>query len=101
MAAKRTSELIPLCHPLPLSSVTVDFEVPDDATVIIEGTAKVHGRTGVEMEALVAVSVAGLTIYDMCKAVDREMQIGPIELLEKSGGASGHFRRDGRAEVDS
>jgi cyclic pyranopterin phosphate synthase len=93
MAAKRTSELIPLCHPLPLTSVSVDFQTPDERTVLIEATAKVHGRTGVEMEALVAASVAGLTIYDMCKAVDREMQIGPIQLMEKSGGASGHFER--------
>lgn len=95
MATKRTADLIPLCHPLGLDSVTVDFEVVDDHTVRIEASTKVHGRTGVEMEALTAVSVAALTIYDMCKSLDREITIGPICLLEKSGGKSGHFIRTG------
>lgn len=93
MATKRTAELIPLCHSLGLESAEVQFEIPDDQTVRIEASVSVHGRTGVEMEALTAVSVAALTIYDMCKAVDRGMSIGPIELLEKSGGRSGHWKR--------
>jgi cyclic pyranopterin phosphate synthase len=94
MAAKRTHELIPLCHPLALSSVTVDF-IPDrqQSLIDIKATAKVEGKTGVEMEALTAVSIAALTIYDMCKAIDREMTINSIALIEKSGGRSGHFRR--------
>ena len=94
MATKRTSELIPLCHSLGLDSADVGFEIVDAQTVRIEAAVRVHGRTGVEMEALTAVSIAALTIYDMCKAVDREMSIGPIELLEKSGGRSGHFVRN-------
>ncbi len=93
MAAKRTDELIPLCHSLPLDGVTLDFQFVDDQTVRIEATVRVTARTGVEMEALTAVSVAALTIYDMCKAVDRAMVIGPIQLEEKSGGRSGHFVR--------
>ena len=93
MAAKRTSELIPLCHPLPLTAVSVDFTAVPPKTLRIEARAKVHGRTGVEMEALVAVSVAALTVYDMCKAVDRGMVIRSIQLEEKSGGRSGHFVR--------
>lgn len=93
MATKRTSELIPLCHSLGLDSAEVGFEIVDTQTVRIEAAVRVHGRTGVEMEALTAVSIAALTIYDMCKAVDRGMSIGPIELLEKSGGRSGHFVR--------
>ncbi len=93
MATKRTAELIPLCHSLGLDSAQVEFEMVDEATVKIAATVTVHGRTGVEMEALTAVSIAALTIYDMCKAVDRGMSIGPIELLEKSGGRSGHWRR--------
>ncbi len=95
MAAKRTGELIPLCHPLPLTAVSIDFAFEGDDTVQIEATAKVFGRTGVEMEALTAVSVAALTIYDMCKSVDRGMSIEAIRLEEKSGGKSGHFQRDG------
>lgn len=92
MAAKKTWEVIPLCHPLTLSSVTVDFRPePNSGRVEIEATVKVTGPTGVEMEALTAVSVAALTIYDMCKAVDRAMTIGPLRLAEKSGGRSGHF----------
>ena len=94
MATKRTAELIPLCHSLGLDSAQVEFEIADESTVKIVATVSVHGRTGVEMEALTAVSIAALTIYDMCKAVDRGMSIGPIELLEKSGGRSGHFVRD-------
>ena len=93
MAAKRTGELIPLCHPLGLDSVQVSlFPIEPDA-IGIEAIVKVHGRTGVEMEALTAVSVAALTVYDMCKSVDREMTIGPIQLEEKSGGRRGTFRR--------
>ncbi|MBI5568840.1 MAG: cyclic pyranopterin monophosphate synthase MoaC [Desulfomonile tiedjei] len=94
MAAKRTPELIPLAHPLPLSSVRVEFFPNRDRSLVeIEVRVKVTARTGVEMEALTAVAAAGLTIYDMCKAVDREMVITDIRLMEKSGGRSGHFRR--------
>jgi len=93
MAAKRTSEFIPLCHSLPLDGVTVDFQFPDSQHVALEATARATARTGVEMEALVAVSVAALTIYDMCKAVDRGMVVERVQLEEKSGGRSGHFRR--------
>jgi len=94
MAAKRTSELVPLCHPLPISSVSVDFQFADtgiDCTV----TAVTTGQTGVEMEALTAVSVALLTLYDMGKAIDRGMTIGGIRLLAKSGGRSGDWRAEG------
>lgn len=94
LAAKRTGELIPLCHPLGIDAVNVAFEMPDDSSVRIEATVRVTGRTGVEMEALTAVSVAALTIYDMCKAVDRQMVIDRIRLDEKSGGRSGSYRRD-------
>ena len=92
MAAKKTHELIPLCHPLMISRVTVDF-APDTAASTIEVTAmvKVEGKTGVEMEALTACSVACLTLYDMCKAVDRGMKITNLRLVEKAGGKSGHF----------
>jgi len=93
MAAKRTGEWIPLCHVLPLDSVSISFEFCDETTVDIEAEAKATARTGVEMEALVAVSTAALTIYDMCKAVDREMVVEDIRLKEKSGGRSGHFVR--------
>ena len=94
MAAKRTSELIPLCHPLPLTQVTVDFEPSRDPPGLrVEAHAKVDGKTGVEMEALTAVSISCLTIYDMCKAVDRAMSFSGIRLIEKTGGRSGHFRR--------
>jgi cyclic pyranopterin phosphate synthase len=91
-AAKKTHELIPLCHPLMVSKVTVDF-APDTAASTIEVTAmvKVEGKTGVEMEALTACSVACLTLYDMCKAVDRGMKITNLRLVEKAGGKSGHF----------
>lgn len=94
MAAKRTAELIPLCHPLALSSVTVDLSCNEaDNAVDIEATVKLAGRTGVEMEALTAVSVAGLTVYDMCKAVDRDMVIDAVQLAYKSGGKSGTYER--------
>ncbi len=94
MAAKQTSSLIPLCHPLPLSAVEIDFDSdPQRGQVSISATTKVTGQTGVEMEALTAVSVAALTIYDMCKAIDREMVIEEICLLKKSGGKSGTFTR--------
>jgi cyclic pyranopterin phosphate synthase len=94
LAAKRTGELIPLCHPLPITSARVDFSFPADDTLHIEATVRVFGRTGVEMEALTAVSVAALTVYDMCKAVDRVMTVERIRLEEKSGGRSGTWRRD-------
>lgn len=89
-AAKRCDELIPLCHSLPLDSVLVDFELKDDEGLVhINTRASLHGKTGVEMEALTAASVAALTIYDMCKAVDRGMQIEGVRLLRKEGGRSG------------
>ncbi len=91
MATKRTAELIPLCHSLGLDGATIDFEFLDDRQLRIEATVTVQGRTGVEMEALMAVSIAALTVYDMCKSVDRAMQITGIRLLEKSGGKSGHY----------
>jgi cyclic pyranopterin phosphate synthase len=93
MAAKRTAELIPLCHPLPLSEVLIDIQ-PDDKLpgLRVTATVKVEGKTGVEMEALAAVSVACLTIYDMAKVAGRGMVIGGIRLLEKTGGRSGHWR---------
>jgi cyclic pyranopterin phosphate synthase len=94
MAAKRTGELIPLCHPLGLDSVELVLTPIDPDMIGIEARVKVHGRTGAEMEALTAVSVAALTIYDMCKSVDREMVITQIRLEEKTGGRSGNFRRD-------
>jgi len=96
MAAKNTSNTIPLCHPLPIDNIAIDF-FPDKKSPCIEvqATVKVTGRTGVEMEALHAVSIALLTIYDMCKAMDRTMIIKDIYLTEKSGGKSGHFVRQG------
>ena len=95
MAAKKTSELIPLCHPISLSSVTIDFEIDDNTNSInIICNCKLNGKTGLEMEALIAVSIAALTIYDMCKAVDREMTITKTQLTYKSGGKSGTFKRD-------
>ncbi len=100
MAAKRTADLIPLCHPLPISAVTVDLHaapgsVPGGgAAVAITATVRTTGRTGVEMEALTAASVAALTVYDMCKAVDRGMRIEAIRVTSKSGGKSGPFRQD-------
>jgi len=95
MAAKRAPDLIPLCHPLLLTHVAVDARLDvATSTVQIEATVRTVGKTGVEMEALTAVSVAALTIYDMCKAIDREMQIGAIRLVRKSGGRSGDFAND-------
>jgi len=96
-AAKRTPELIPLCHPLPLTSIEVAFEwlAPKSsrARLHIAATVRVDGKTGVEMEALTAASVAGLTVYDMCKAVDREMELTRLRLLKKTGGKSAEFQR--------
>ncbi|HDM77125.1 MAG TPA: cyclic pyranopterin monophosphate synthase MoaC [Deltaproteobacteria bacterium] len=102
MAAKKTSDLIPLCHPIQLSKVELYFN-PDEAgkTIEIEATVKAFDRTGVEMEALMAVASAALTIYDMCKAVDREMTINDIRLVYKSGGRSGVFEREGEKKTNS
>jgi cyclic pyranopterin phosphate synthase len=95
MAAKKTSELIPMCHPLSLTHVQVDFE-PDETNnrIGIEASVRTIDQTGVEMEALTAVSVAALTVYDMCKSYDREMTVSSIQLLEKSGGKSGTYKRN-------
>jgi len=93
MAAKRTGELVPLCHPIPIDCVELSFQFTDEQTVAVEAVVKATWRTGVEMEALVAASTAALTIYDMCKAVDRAMTIEQIRLEEKRGGKSGHFKR--------
>jgi cyclic pyranopterin phosphate synthase len=95
MAAKKVDTLIPLCHPLAVTSVTIDFAFDEDGgSVNIEATVGIHGKTGVEMEALTAVSVAALTLYDMCKAVDKNIVISDIRLLKKSGGKSGDYIRD-------
>ena len=91
--AKKTSDLIPLCHPLALNSIDIDIQEKDDTNVLITCTVETEGKTGVEMEALSGATVAALTIYDMCKAVDRGMQIGPIALEQKSGGKSGEWQR--------
>ncbi len=109
MGAKKTPDLIPMCHPLPLTGVTVGFDLPpsSDAPQVhlkITATARVFGRTGAEMEAITAVCVAALTVYDMCKGIDPEMCIGPIGLLSKTGGRSGDYARatpllDGHGEV--
>ena len=94
MAAKKTPELIPMCHPLNITHASVDFfPEPEQHTVRIEASVRLRGRTGVEMEALTAVSVAALTIYDMCKSYDKSMAITDVFLLEKAGGKSGHFIR--------
>jgi cyclic pyranopterin phosphate synthase len=95
MAAKRTGELIPLCHPLPIAGATVDFSFVGEDALRIEATVRIVARTGVEMEALTAVSVAALTVYDMCKSVDRVMTVERVRLEEKSGGRSGTFRAPG------
>ncbi|MCP4786914.1 MAG: cyclic pyranopterin monophosphate synthase MoaC [Fuerstiella sp.] len=95
MATKRTDELIPLCHSLGLDSAAISFAFVSDTQLRIESTVSVSGRTGVEMEALTAVSVAALTVYDMCKSIDRDMEITGLRLLEKSGGRSGHYVRPG------
>ena len=99
MGAKRTWELIPMCHPLNITHVQIDF-FPDKAenAIVIEASVRIVGQTGVEMEALTAVSVAALTIYDMCKSSDRAMTISDIMLVEKSGGKSGKFRRNDESE---
>lgn len=98
-AAKKCSDLIPLCHPLMLNSVAVEFRTdPGASCVHIEARCKVSGKTGVEMEALTAVSIAGLTIYDMCKAVDRDMEIRSVGLLSKSGGKTGTWQRSAEAK---
>ncbi|MGK2966349.1 MAG: cyclic pyranopterin monophosphate synthase MoaC [Tepidiformaceae bacterium] len=94
MAAKQTSTLIPMCHPLPVTGVTVDLAPDGDSAVRITATVKTTGKTGVEMEALTAVGVAALTVYDMCKAVDRGMRIEGVRLLEKRGGKSGDWHAD-------
>jgi cyclic pyranopterin phosphate synthase len=99
MAAKRTGDLIPLCHPLGIDSVSVSFQRVDPGTLQIEATVKVEARTGVEMEAMTAVSIAALTVYDMCKAVDRGMTIDRVRLEEKAGGRRGLYRRDGGEPV--
>lgn len=92
MGAKNTSQLIPLCHPLPLNKVGVEFDLDENASAVnITATARTTGKTGVEMEALTAVSVAALTIYDMCKAVDRAMRIEAVRLVRKTGGKSGNI----------
>ncbi len=102
MAAKRTPDLIPLCHPLALTSVKVFLELNKaENSVEITATCKLKGRTGVEMEALTAVSAAALTVYDMCKAVDRGMRIEDVRLLEKAGGKSGHYVDPERAKPTS
>lgn len=93
MAAKKTADLIPMCHPLALTHVSVDLE-PEYSAIKITATAETDGKTGVEMEALTAAAVAGLTIYDMCKAVDRGMVVTDVMLLEKEGGKSGHYLRE-------
>ena len=100
MAAKRTAELVPMCHPLPLTAVDLSFALDAAANrVLITATVQTDGRTGVEMEALTAVAVAGLTVYDMCKAVDRGMVIGDVRLELKTGGKSGTFRRENNHEI--
>jgi cyclic pyranopterin phosphate synthase len=98
-AAKRTWELIPLCHPLPLDQVKLDFTIIDPQTIQLEATTSVTARTGVEMEAMTAVTVAALTIYDMVKAVDRGLVIEQVQLEEKSGGRSGHYQRKPAGDV--
>ncbi len=94
MATKRTDELIPLCHSLGLDAASINFEIMGKTDICIESQVSLQGRTGVEMEAMTAVSIAALTIYDMCKAVDRSMEIMNVRLVEKNGGKSGHFLRE-------
>ena len=98
MAAKRTADLIPLCHSLALEAIEIAFAFPDDDCLEIRAEARIAAKTGVEMETLVAVSTAALTVYDMCKAVDRGMTIEQIRLEEKSGGRSGHYQRADKRE---
>lgn len=100
-AAKRTGDWIPLAHPMPIDAVVIDLEpAPDGRGLLIEARVEAHWRTGVEMEALVAVSAAGLTVYDMCKAVDREMVIDRVRLVAKRGGKSGPFLREGEEKLE-
>ncbi|WP_242947935.1 MULTISPECIES: cyclic pyranopterin monophosphate synthase MoaC [Carboxydocella] len=99
MGAKATASLIPMCHPLFISGARLDFQLDENnSRVLIEARVKTAGQTGVEMEALTAVSIAALTIYDMCKAVDKDMVIGEIRLVEKTGGKSGHYLREGEEQ---
>ncbi|OBR63280.1 molybdenum cofactor biosynthesis protein C [Paenibacillus oryzae] len=93
MAAKRTPEWIPMCHPLSLTGINIEFSDNDNDELYIEGTVKTTGKTGVEMEALTAVSAAALTVYDMCKALQKDMEIGPTRLTAKSGGKNGDYKR--------
>jgi cyclic pyranopterin phosphate synthase len=93
MAAKKTSEWIPMCHPIPITGIDIHFADNDRDELYIESTVKTTGQTGVEMEALTAVSAAALTVYDMCKALEKEMVIGPTELLIKTGGKSGEYHK--------
>jgi len=99
MAAKRTAELIPLCHPLNLSKVSIDWHWVGEHAIACEATVRCEGRTGVEMEALTAVQIALLTVYDMCKAIDRGMVIEAVQLIEKQGGRSGHWQADDSQQV--
>lgn len=101
MAAKRTAEWIPMCHPLPIHVAAIDFREIGPDLLEIEARVSVEARTGVEMEALTAVSAAALTVYDMCKAVDREMIVGDIRLMQKRGGRSGEWRRGGHLTAGS
>lgn len=94
MAAKKTAEIIPMCHPIPITGVDIEFDDSSEDTLIIKATVKTTGVTGVEMEALTAASVAALTVYDMCKAMDKAMTIGPTYLSSKTGGKSGDFYRE-------
>jgi cyclic pyranopterin phosphate synthase len=94
MGAKKTSDIIPLCHPIPLTKVSVEIEGENDTTILIRTTAETNGQTGVEMEALTAATTAALTLYDMAKALDRAMVISDVCLVEKSGGKSGDYRRE-------
>jgi cyclic pyranopterin phosphate synthase len=98
MAAKKTPDWIPMCHPIPIAGVDVRFDDDGERRLFIEATVKTTGPTGVEMEALTAVSAAALTVYDMCKAVDKAMELGPTLLLEKTGGKSGDFRREDKTD---
>ena len=93
-AAKKTSELVPLCHPIPLTGIDLDLQLGKRNEVLIRAEVKADAKTGAEMEALTAVSVAALVIYDMCKGIDKGMEIGSIQLVEKEGGKSGHYRRN-------
>lgn len=93
MAAKKTSDWIPMCHPLPLTGINITFSDNGSDELYIEGTVKTTGKTGVEMEALTAVSAAALTVYDMCKALQKDMEIGPTRLLSKTGGKNGDYAR--------